>query len=272
MRDKTGFTLIETLMVISLIGILAALSMIPIGDTLDQKKYDITVNQMNLIRSALLGEMSANPAKSRFGFLGDLGALPTSVQGLKALWEIPADIESWKLSPEFRTGSGWSGPYLTDQGTGGVDYTKDAWGNPYLYDPDSDPATLTSYGADQAAGGTGLNSDITLTIPKARQQYTLHGLILKSGGQWSGSLDVELNVPDPTTGTLATRDTTISSGDQGAFVFNKVPPGVRSLTLYLPSKAHPGVTYGPYIVTVDQPHTLVIYGTAEHPLDLSAAP
>jgi type II secretion system protein G len=272
MRDKRGFTLIETLMVVSLIGILASLSILPVGDTLDQSKYELTLNQMKQIRNALVGELNSTSTKSRFGYLGDVGGLPSAAEGLKALWEQTSGISSWQMTPEFRIGSGWNGPYLFDQGISGVDYTKDAWGNSYLYDPDSDPATLTSYGADLAAGGSGLNSDITLTIPKNRQSYSVHGLILDNGDPWSGSLEVEINLPDPTTGDIVSKSSTIVSGDQGAFLFDKITPGIRSLTFYLPTKNAPTVTYGPYIITVDQPHTLVIYGTAGHQLDLSAAP
>ncbi len=272
MRGSRGFTLIETLMVVGLIGILATLSLVPIGDSLDQAKYDRTLAQMMTIRGALLGEKLSSSTKVSFGYLGDLGSIPTTAHGLSALWQQPNDLNAWKITPEFRMGTGWNGPYLFDQGAGGVDYSKDAWGNSYVYDPDSDPATLTSYGADQAAGGFGLNSDITLTIPLLRQKYNLHGLILDQGNPWSGSLEVELNLPDPATGDVGTKSYTIESSDAGAFLFEKVPPGIRSVTLFLPTKTAASVTYGPYLVTVDQPHTLLLLGTAAHPLDLSAAP
>lgn len=259
-------------MVVSLIGILATLSLFPVGETLDQSKYELTLNQMKQIRNALVGEMNSTSVKSRFGYLGDVGGIPSAAEGLSALWAQPSGISTWQMTPGFRIGSGWNGPYLFDQGVSGVDYSKDAWGTAYVYDPDSDPATLTSYGADLVAGGSGLNSDITLTIPQNRQWYSVHGLILDNGNPWSGSLEVEINLPDPTTGDVISKSSTIVSGDDGAFLFEKIPPGIRSLTLYLPTKNSPTVTYGPYIITVDQPHTLVIYGTADHQLDLSAAP
>jgi len=272
MRDERGFTLIELLMVLGLLGILATFSLLPVGDTLDQAKFDSTVNQMRRIRNALIGEMNSPGSKSHFGYIGDMGALPTVTQGLTALWSIPDGYDPWGLKDEARIGVGWNGPYLGDQGVAGVDYSKDAWGTSYVYDPSADPITLTSYGADRASGGTGLNADITLTIPFNRIQYSVHGVILKSGNPWSGSLEVEIHYPDPDSSSVISRSIVIGSGDSGAFRFDKIPPGIRSITLYLPDKSTSTVVYGPYIVSVDQPNTLVKFGTAEHPLDLSAAP
>ncbi|MBU6152773.1 MAG: type II secretion system protein GspG [Bdellovibrionales bacterium] len=271
MRNTRGFTLIEALMVVSLVGILAAISLVPTRDSLDQARYDETLNHMKQIRTALVGEMSAISTKSRFGYLGDIGALPTITQGLAALLETPTGISSWRTYTQFRINSGWNGPYLFDHFSGEADPSRDAWGTAYVYDPDSDPATVISLGADRATGGTDLNSDITLTIPVNRQQYFVNGLVLDHGNPWSGSLEVEINSPDPASGEIGSRSYTILREDQGAFQFNRVPPGIRSLTFFLPSKASARVTYGPYIITVDQPHTLAVFGTADHPLDLRAA-
>ena len=273
MLGRQGFTLIEILMVMALIGILATLSLIPLNDSLDQAKFDQTLNQMKQIRSALVGEMlNSNSTKLRFGYLGDLGKLPTTAQGLTALWEQPSGFDPWESDAPSRIGSGWNGPYLMDQGVAGVDYAKDAWSTPYVYDPDSDPVTLISRGADRGVGGTGINADITLTLPLNRLNYTVHGVMLDHGNPWSGSCDVEINYPHPDTGKITSKSYTIQSTDSGAFAFDHIPPGVRSITFFLPSKSSPVVTYGPYIITVDQPHTLVKFGTADHPLDLTSAP
>lgn len=272
MRNQRGLTLIEILMALALIGILAALSSMPIGDTLEQAKWDSTLEEMKQIRAALIGETHSTLSRSKFGFLGDMGTLPSSIQGLTPLWIQPAGFNAWTESPAYRIGSGWSGPYLLGQGVSETDYAKDAWETNYVYDADSNPITLTSLGADRVAGGTGLDADLILTIPLNRVSYSVHGVMLNNGTPWTGSCEVEIHYPDPSTAAIKSDLYTIVSGDAGAFTFSNIPPGVRSLSFYLPTKAAPTVTYGPYIISVDQPHTQVIYGTAEHPLDLSAAP
>jgi type II secretion system protein G len=272
MNDRRGFTLTETMMVLSLIGILVALSTLPIGDSIDQAKYDRTLDRMKRIRAALIGEPQSPSKRSSFGYVGDVGSLPSLTQGLSALWSKPSEIIAWQTHSSQRSWTGWNGPYLIDQGLMGVDYSNDAWETPFEYNPDSDPATLISYGANRLPGGSELDADITLVIPKNRIQYSVHGLLLDKGDPYSGSLEVEINIPDPDTGGLTSKVYSMVPGDLGAFLFEKIPPGVRSLFFHLPTKASPSITYGPYIITVDHPHTLFVYGTAAAPLDLSAAP
>jgi general secretion pathway protein G len=78
----------------------------------------------------------------------EVGNYPTSAEGLKALVASPGGAK------------GWNGPYLKK---GGVPL--DPWNNEYQYKrPGSNgqPYDLLSYGADNAAGGEGDNTDITL--------------------------------------------------------------------------------------------------------------
>lgn len=85
----------------------------------------------------------------------DIGRLPTEQEGLALL--IQADPSSV---------AGWSGPYL-DKGL-----PSDPWARPYIYIPPAAEATgapgapdgaakVISYGADGAAGGQGVNADIS---------------------------------------------------------------------------------------------------------------
>jgi general secretion pathway protein G len=76
----------------------------------------------------------------------DTGRYPSSSEGLKALVEAPSGA------------SAWNGPYLTKR-----DVPNDPWGRPYNYRApgQSGPFDIFSLGADNQAGGTGENEDVT---------------------------------------------------------------------------------------------------------------
>jgi prepilin-type N-terminal cleavage/methylation domain-containing protein len=193
--------------------------------------------------------------RKSFGYIGDIGALPTAAQGLAALWSNPG-LPAWSTNLTARIGLGWNGSYL-NQSSLGSDYSKDAWGTPYVYDPTTTPFTLTSYGADRAAGGTGLNSDISINIPTSMTSASIQGVILDKGEQWSGTAQVELNLPDGS-GALQQTIVNVVPANNGAFSFTSVPPGVRSASVYIPSKAAAVTTQGPFIFTVDRANSPAI--------------
>jgi general secretion pathway protein G len=270
MSRKSGFTLIELLMVIAVVAALAVLSITSISGNQDEGRYQTTLGELQEIRNALIGASPppGGSSKSEFGYLGDVGGLPHDADGLAALWAIPGSLNSWSQDPEARIGSGWNGPYLRGQGILGTDYSKDGWGRDFLVHFDADPPYVQSLGADGKAGGSGLDSDLTLSLPSTLIFSTLHGLIQDKGANWSGDIEIEVNYPDRETGKLIQKSVKLSSGDQGAFQFDQVPQGIRSICLYLPSKAGALLTHGPFIERIHHPHSLVVYGTAANPLKL----
>jgi general secretion pathway protein G len=133
-RDA-GFTLIEIMVVIAIIGILATLIVPNIMGRPDEARATAAKHDVGTIVQALKL------------YRLDIGRYPTTEQGIKALVEKPSSEpipQNWK-----------SGGYL-----GSI--PKDPWGNPYQY---SNPGTkgeidVMSYGADGKPGGTGTNADI----------------------------------------------------------------------------------------------------------------
>lgn len=134
-RRESGFTLIEIMVVIAIIGILATLIVPKIMGRPDEAraiaaKHDVgtIVQAMKLYRL-------------------DIGRYPTTEQGIKALVEKPTSEpvpQNWK-----------AGGYLDS-------IPKDPWGNPYQY---ANPGTRSeidvySFGADGKPGGTGNDADI----------------------------------------------------------------------------------------------------------------
>ena len=80
--------------------------------------------------------------------------------------------------------------------------------------------------------------------------------MLQGGGPFTGTAQVELNVPDGT-GALSQSLSSLVPGDVGQFSFAAVPMGVRSITVYIPAKAGATQTVGPVVITFAQPNYVV---------------
>lgn len=82
-------------MMIALLGTLAVVSLTPIRDTLDEGRFQETMGKLKTLRNAILGDPSLREgSRVSFGFLGDLGAIPTAAQGL----------QEWALCDQQRCG------------------------------------------------------------------------------------------------------------------------------------------------------------------------
>ena len=131
-----GFTLIEMLVVLVIIGLLAGLVGPKLFGRVDTSKAKTTEVQIKMLR----GSMET--------FRLDVGRFPTAAEGLAVLNQPPADE---------RARAHWRGPYL-DQ-----DVPLDPWGNAYQYavpGANKQPFALYSYGADGKRGGEGIDADI----------------------------------------------------------------------------------------------------------------
>ncbi len=236
-----------------------------LGRTASSQNTSARLDEVAIWKSALSGGEVANiytrqiagyrPLhRTTFGFLGDIGAIPTSGQGLAALWTNPG-LPAWAMDASTRIGIGWNGPYLNN-GFLGTSYTKDAWGTNYVYSPATSPATITSLGANRAAGGTGLDADITLEIPTSLMTANVQGVIWNNGVPWAGTAQIELNTPNGV-GVLTQTLSNIVPADSGSFTLTGVPLGTRSVTIYEPTKAGAIHTAGPFVIPVDRNNTAV---------------
>jgi len=131
-RKQRGFTLFEILVVITIIGLLAALVGPRLFGKVSGAKQKATKAQIELFGTAL------------DTFRLDVGRYPTVEEGLKALREKPSGVE------------GWQGPYLPKE------IPVDPWNKPYVYKCPGEHGDydLLSYGLDGSEGGEGENLDI----------------------------------------------------------------------------------------------------------------
>ena len=132
-HGERGFTLVEILVVITIIGLIMGLVGPRVLNYLTESKAKAAKIQIESFSSAL-----------DLYFL-DNGRYPSSSEGLTALVQRPGSVMSW------------NGPYLK-----GSIVPNDPWGNPYLYRSPGQHGTydIMSYGADGQEGGTGTASDI----------------------------------------------------------------------------------------------------------------
>ena len=132
-RSTTGITLIEMLVVVTIIALFAALVAPRMLKQADKARVTAARAQINSFMTAL------------GSFKLDTGTYPTTEQGLQALRLKPPDVNQW------------NGPYLP------ADIPLDPWGHAYTYKypgDHGDEPEVVSYGLDGQPGGDGLNADI----------------------------------------------------------------------------------------------------------------
>jgi type II secretion system protein G len=256
-KSEQGFTLIEIVMVIGLLAILSVAGISVLTGSVDENRYDQTVNKIRLVRAALVGDpnMSLGGARSSFGYLGDMGGLPSTAQGLAALISAPGGASAFTVDATNRFGHGWNGPYL-NAAIGGMNPLQDAWGRNFIYNLSGTAATITSYGADGIAGGTALNQDIVITIAPEQWKATVYGFLTDGTVSFTGAAQVEIRKADGN-GGVSTTLISISAGTQGQFQAVDIPFGPRAVVIYQPSKAAPTLTRGPFGFMLDQAHYLL---------------
>jgi general secretion pathway protein G len=132
-KGQAGVTLIEMMVVVTIIALFAALVLPRMMGQADKARKTAARTQIEAYGTAL------------GAYKLDTGVFPTTEQGLQALRTKPENVENWQ------------GPYLQK------DVQNDPWGHPYVYrfpGEHGDEPDIVSYGADGQAGGDGNNADI----------------------------------------------------------------------------------------------------------------
>ena len=134
-EKQHGFTLVEMLVVITIIGLIMGLIGPRVLNYLSESKVKAAKIQLQSFGSAL--DL----------FYLDAGRYPSSAEGLTALVRQTPGVASW------------NGPYLR-----GGNVPNDPWSHSYVYRSPGEhgPYDITSYGADGQEGGSGVAADISL--------------------------------------------------------------------------------------------------------------
>jgi general secretion pathway protein G len=131
----SAYTLTEMLVVLVIIGLLAAIVGPRLFSRLDDAKSRTARLQMTSLQTSL--DL----------FRIDVGRLPSAEEGLAVLVEAPAGETSWL------------GPYLARD-----TLPNDPWGEPYRYEADEGGYRILTYGADGREGGAGANADVIVSL------------------------------------------------------------------------------------------------------------
>jgi general secretion pathway protein G len=142
LKQAAGFTLIEMLVVLVIIGLLAGLVGPKLFGKVDSSKVQTAQTQVKMIKGAL--------ESMRL----DIGRFPSGQEGLALLNTQPQDEKARNR---------WRGPYLESE------LPLDPWDNAYQYSvpgANGQAFALYSFGADGRRGGEGLDADVGLLPPQ----------------------------------------------------------------------------------------------------------
>ena len=212
-NNAGGFTLIETVIVIIIMGILATVAMRNMSSSIETARVEQTKDDLDALALAIAGDPSlyTKGARSDYGYVGDVGALPPN---LNALVQNPGGLGTWQ------------GPYIT-RGMGPSVFGKDAWGADYVYTDTLIRSTGSGSNIDKvfANSSAGLLSN-TVRGYIADADLDLPGVIYRD------SLVIQLLHPDG--GGAITTDAA-NPDALGNFAFSGIAVGNHTLlVIYVP--------------------------------------
>lgn len=235
LASQSGFTLIELVIIMMVVGIIASVATMNLSETVDSAQYEQTKKELDALAIAIAGDPAAysSGAQADFGYVGDVGSLPPSLTDLVT-------------NPGYAT---WDGPYI-EIGNSPNDYRTDAWGAAYVY-------------TDTLLRSTGSGSQIDKLIASSKADLlanTVSGVLTDAsmavpGQIYKDSVTIQLLHADGAGGIKI--DSTKPSRS-GAFSFNNIPVGHHMLqviyrpandTMFMPVTVYPRHTAKMSVVT-----------------------
>lgn len=200
-----GFTLIEIVAVLAIVAILVAF-LVPVAfQSIQSSKEDATKEDVERIFKAVVGD----PDKGNFGFLGDMGRLPSTLselveQGSQLAFHTSHTSHAGSGDHVGDVGTGWRGPYLAGK-FATSDLFKDSWGQALSYTNTGNTAgQITSSGPDGDLATTANNIVFPVQLPVLTTGTLIVTVVVN-------------DIPQPTGLTVDVFSAT-STGDQGTAV------------------------------------------------------
>lgn len=269
---QRGFTLLEMLLVVFILGMLAFTASAFVDNQDDQLRYEDTRNRLLAIRAAIVGKAADSvPA----GYVADNGVLPAEIDDLTS--GMPAGYAASALqtpvldsNPDNTSGlddgvnvasltgqrleKGWRSGLHTPPGAAGFgDGWRAAGSAPnYTWQLASIPdgLSITSLGKDGAAGGTGYAADVSDTVAPAAWGAEIVGLTVRLSNQSGADVAARLRasllvfVNSASGGKwkrFSSDDTPCLDGDGDGLV--GVTACASAVTLTFPAGGYPGGSY-----------------------------
>lgn len=213
--NRQGFTLIEVILVIVILGVLATVAVKNMDQIFRDAKFNATAAEMESLARAIRGDQATyiSGVNTSYGYLGDVGALPSS---LADLLSAPAGYTTW------------DGPYIQSSQAG--DYPQDAWSVDYIY---SGGMTIQS---------TGSGSTITKTLGPSLAAFTsnsIKGSIVDAnrtppGTANKNNVTISVTYPDGAGGMATSR---VSPSSSGLYTIGSLPVGSHEVVISYSSSA-----------------------------------
>lgn len=219
LQQIAGYSLFELVVVIVIVGIIASISVSSLTNSVDVARTEETRAELNQLAAAICGDPQklSGGARTDFGYVGDVGALPPN---LSALVANPGGYSTW------------DGPYVRDDfyasaGGSESEYAFDAWGAAYNYFGNSISST---------GGGTTITREFTNSTSDL-----LHNSVSAvvtdldnspPGPTYKDSVKFVLTYPDGSGGMTSSSK---FPGADGFAEFDSIPIGLHTLrTIYIP--------------------------------------
>lgn len=203
-EKNTGFTLIELILIIVIIGVVASIAIKSLEPAMDQAREEATMLEMDALAEAIIGNKNliTDGVRVDFGYVGDIGSLPPNLDALAA---NPGGYTTW------------DGPYiLNDFVENANGYKEDAWGNSYTY---SGGVTITSSGNGSLITKQLANNTSNLT------SNTVNGNIYDglgaSPGDSASNVSILIYYADGAGGSTSS---TMNPSTSGQFSFSNIIP------------------------------------------------
>lgn len=215
--SKSGYTLVEMIIVVVILGIIAAIAATSLRQSNDVARMEQTKAELERLANAIGGDpdILSGGIRTDYGYVGDVGALPPNLDALAQ-------------NPGLAT---WQGPYIYDKVSpdgSSSEFRNDAWGSAYSY---SGGISITSTGSGSAVTRNIANSSGELLYNSISAVITdLDNT--PPGFTYRDSVSLVLTYPN---GAGSYRSVTAWPGPDGLLTYDSIPIGLHDLeVIYIP--------------------------------------